>query len=147
MIVLSNKSHSQKCSHRQESKLCCVKMSYINATPNILLYIVPIKEVIIKKPFCRNGYFGPFVFGETTLQPNAYDRKFILFYGFTKLLFTFTIIMQRSWTCGGQKTSISLSAMHTFSFSTIVNFTGDWKCPKLFFVEKKEYLTQCPFLA
>ena len=100
-----------------------------------------------EKPFCRNGYFGPFVFGETTLQPNAYDRKFILFYGFTKLLFTFTIIMQRSWTCGGQKTSISLSAMHTFSFSTIVNFTGDWKCPKLFFVEKKEYLTQCPFLA
>ena len=56
-----------------------------------------------ENPFCRNGYFGPFVFGETTLQPNAYDRKFILFYGFTKLLFTFTIIMQRSWTCGGQK--------------------------------------------
>ena len=90
-----------------------------------------------ENPFCRNGYFGPFVFGETTLQPNAYDRKFILFYGFTKLLFTFTIIMQRSWTCGGQKTSISLSAMHTFSFSTIVNFTGDWKCPKLFFGRKK----------
>ena len=50
-IVLLNKSHSQKCSHRQESKLCCVKMSYMNATPNILLYIVPIKEVINKNPF------------------------------------------------------------------------------------------------
>lgn len=98
-----------------------------------------------EKPFCRNGYFGPFVFGETTLQPNAYDRKFILFYGFTKLLFTFTIIMQRSWTCGGQKTSISLSAMHTFSFSTIVNFTGDWKCPKHFFVGKKNILRNVHF--
>ena len=98
-----------------------------------------------EKPFCRNGYFGPFVFGETTLQPNAYDRKFILFYGFTKLLFAFTIIMQRSWTCGGQKTSISLSAMHTFSFSTIVNFTGDWKCPKHFFVGKKNTLRNVHF--
>ena len=90
-----------------------------------------------EKLFCRNSYFGPFVFGETTLQPNAYDRKFILFYGFTKLLFTFTIIMHRSWACGGQKTSISLSAMHTFSFSTIVNFTGDWNCPKLFLFKKR----------
>ena len=145
MIVLSNKSHSQKCSHRQESKLCCVKMSYINATPNILLYIVPIKEVIMKNPFV-----GMVILVHLSLVRRPYNLMPMIgnSFSFTALLNYFLLLLLLCKEVGLAEDKNFIFAIgyeHFFSFRTIVNFSGDWKCPKHFFVGKKNILRNVHF--